>query len=188
MVSFTCKTSDIEFSLKNLRPAIPSSKAKQIKLICELEFQPNKLNITVPGSTVTCPTQTNIIAKAFVPFIILKGIIGDWKDEVFTLSIDKGTIFGGRVNVESKQILVIHPENQRKIDLPINYKTLDILKLREEYTSDELKRRNLLSKVEEYERIMNADICAAIELVGKYGFTFDELEELARDKIKRHKL
>lgn len=188
MISFKCKTTDIQLSFKNLRPALPTSKNQLVKLICEFEFQINNLNIAIPGANVTCNIESFNVAKAFIPYLIVKGILADWEKEMFAVTIENGKIFGGTINVESPMIKIVHPENQRKIDLPINYRAIDILKMREAYSVDELERRNMLELLEKYEEELSNDIREISDITEKYNLKYEEVKNLINQKIKNHKL
>jgi hypothetical protein len=188
MLSFTCKKKDIVAAIQFLAPALPEPKAIKGKLVCELEFDKDRLKITIPGASSYCAAEYNKIVKAFVPYLVLVQFLNDWSEEDFTVSIEREQICAGRMHVESELIRIAEPTQQRNIDLTMNYSTLDILKMGELFSKDEIKRKNFYDELIMTQYKMKDDIFDAETLLSKYGIKYDELQRIVRQKISNHKL
>jgi len=102
---------------------------------------------------------------------------------VFIALFDTGVVTFSGSALESDSIKIIHPENQPKIDLPINYSNLNLLQLEFQYSYEELDRMNLLSKIDKAKENLDESIRKALSALSVYGVKYDDLEKIVRGKI-----
>lgn len=111
----------------------------------------------------------------------------NWKGEVFAASFDNGVVTFGGSSLESDAIKIVHLENQPKIDLPINYSDLDLLRSESQYSFEELKRMNLFSKIDKARENLDRSIRAALSELSVYGLKYDDIEKIIKEKIRNIK-
>ena len=75
----------------------------------------------------------------------------------------------------------------RSIDLPVNYKYLDIVRLylSERYTKEEIDFNKLAPDVDKAIDQLNSEIDKVSSMLKKYGFKREELQELILEKIRK---
>ena len=86
----------------------------------EINFQPEQVQLSVLGAVYRLRAQPGIFAKVILPFSFFNKAVVDWRSPVFTASFEDGLATFGGTSLESEYIQVVHPENQTKIDHPIN--------------------------------------------------------------------
>ncbi len=147
-IKLECGIDNIKEACKHLRVALPKSKKERVKAILEMNFKPREVHLSVIGATYRLQVESEVFTKVMIPFIYLDKIVKSCRGDVFIASFDTGVITYGEIILESHSIKIIHPENQPKIDLPINYSDIDLLHLESQYSYEELGRMGLLSKID----------------------------------------
>ena len=185
MITFSCGITDIKAAIKHIRVAIPKSKKERTKSRIEIDIKPDKVILSVIGASYHIDVHTGIFAKIFMPVLLLIRAVEVTKSIKFVMECENGkTRFGG-TEISSPDIEISHSENQPKINLSINYKVIELLQLRYKYSVTELKRMGLLEKLLNAEEKMIEELERAAEMLKQYGIRFDELRDLAEDKIHK---
>lgn len=71
----------------------------------------------------------------------------------------------------------------RSINLPINYSTADILRLRDKYTAEEIAFNKLDGLINSTLAEINKDVKIAAGTLLKYGITKEEITKMVTEKI-----
>jgi hypothetical protein len=182
-IRLECNVDNIKEADKHLRVALPKSKKERAKAILEMNFKPQEVQLSVIGAMYRLRITSGCYVKVLLPFVFFDTIVKDWKGEVFAASFDNGVISFGGSSLESDAIKIVHPENQPKIDLPINYSDLDLLRSELQYSFEELKRMNLISKIDKARENLDEAIRITLSHLSVYGFKYDDIEKLVMDKI-----
>ncbi len=144
------------------------------------------LQLIIPGIEVPIAATTTGTAKFTIPLLYFADIVDTEKNEVlnFTLKEDRLNLrdFSWHVQAtffENNRIL-------RSINLPVNYKYLDIVRLylSEKYTAEEIEFNNLEKDVMKAIDKLKINIDKATTILKKYGFSKDEVEQILTKKIK----
>jgi hypothetical protein len=186
-IRLECGLVNIQEADKHHRVALPKSKKERAKAILEMNFKPQEVQLSVIGAMYRLRTSSGCYAKVLLPFVFFDTIVKDWKGEVFVASFDNGVITFGGSSLESDAIKIIHPENQPKIDLPINYSDLDLLRSELQYSFKELERMNLISKIDKARENLDEAIRISLSHLSVYGIKYDDIEKLIMEKISNTK-
>ena len=170
-----------------MRVALPKSKKERAQAILEMNFKPNEVHLSVIGAKYRLHIESECFSKVLLPFVILDTIVKDWKGDIFIASFDVGIVTFGGSALESDSIKIIHPENQPKIDLPINYSDLNLLQLEFQYSFEELGRMNLLLKIDKAKENLDKSVRMALSALSIYGIKYDDIEKIVREKIRNIK-
>jgi hypothetical protein len=178
-----CDIENIKEACKHLRVALPKSKRERAKAILEMNFKPQEVQLSLIGAMYRLRISSGCYAKILLPFVFFDTIVKDWKAKIFFASFDNGVITFGGSSLESDAIKIIHPENQSKIDLPINYSEHDLLRLEFQYSYEELGRMNLLSQIDKAKENLDKSVRTTLSQLSVYGIKYDEIEKLIMEKI-----
>lgn len=185
MIEFSCNIIDIQAAVEHIRVALPKRREERVKARVELDIKPDKVILSVVGASYTIDMDTGIFAKVFMPVLLLIRAVEVTKSSRLVMQCEDGKVRFGGTEISSPEIEVVHPENQSKIDLTMNYRSLDILQLRSQHPIDEIKRMGLLEKLLKTEEKMTEDLESASDLLKPYGVTYEELRELLERRIDK---
>jgi hypothetical protein len=186
-IRLECGIENIKAACKHLRVALPKSKKERAQAILEMNFKPKEVYLTVIGATYRLHVESECFTKVLLPFVFFDKIVKSCSNNIFVLSFDRGVVTYGETTLESHSIKIIHPENQPKIDLPINYSDLNLLQLEFQYSYEELGRMNLLSKIDKAKENLDESIRTALSALSMYGIKYDDIEKIVREKIRNIK-
>ncbi|PCH67000.1 MAG: hypothetical protein COC01_06780 [Bacteroidetes bacterium] len=72
----------------------------------------------------------------------------------------------------------------RSIQIPINYKDIDLLRLRHEgYTEEELEFNKITELIDTAEQSLKRKMAAAVSNLKEYGVKYEEIEGLVKSKL-----
>lgn len=172
-------------SLKQLQKVEKSSRKKDSTL--EITIYDGYLQLVIPGIQLTVQARTEGSAKFTLRLWYFANLVNAEKENElhFNLTENQLKLRGFTFSVlttffEKDNIL-------RSIDLPVNYKFLDVAKLflSEKYTIDEIIFNNLDKEVVDAINKLKTDVDKATSIMRKYGFTSKEVERIILNKIKQ---
>lgn len=144
----------------------------------------NSVTLVTPGIKVELPCKTISTAKFTFGFFYFKEIIKDWKTPIIEFVITDNNM---RIDKSHFKVQTTFFENDsilRSITLPINYTGYHLLQLEPKgFTLEELRFNSLEFEVDRAERSLKSNITKTIALLGIYGVTKKEIEELVQSKI-----
>lgn len=171
-------------ALKQLQKIEKAGKKKDSTL--EVTIFDGYIRLVIPGIELNVQAFTKGSAKFTLRLWYFTDIVNAEKDSElhFTLTENQLNLRGFSFNVlttffENDRIL-------RSINLPVNYKYLDIVRLylSEKYTTEEIVFNNLEKEVIDAINKLNADIDKITSTMRKYGFTRENIETLLLNKLK----
>ena len=182
--SFTVNKKELLSALKQLKKLERSGKKKESTL--EITVIDSGLQLIIPGVELYIAARTENCAKFTVKLWYITDVVNAENDIelFFTLSINTLKLRGFSFNVQTTFF-----ENDRilrSINLPMNYKYLDIVKLylSEKYTSEELKFNKLEKTVLDSIDKLKTDIDRVTSILKVYSFSRNEIECFIHDKVK----
>ena len=184
-VRFECSRSELSSALKMVAIGTAKKKSEKADAVVEIDLQPDKAEFLTLGAKSWVACVANGYAKAFLPFVHLYEIVRKWKGDRMIVELEPGKLTVGSYIYESARVKVVHPENQVRIELPLNYSIIDILNLPDKYSVDDLERLNLVFKVEKAELELDENAQRASYDLSKYGVTKDELLEFIRECMRK---
>jgi hypothetical protein len=145
-IKISCPKNDLLKALKHFNPVLPGGKLKR-SIMLEINVKINCVELSTTGASYLINCRTEGVAKVSVPLSHFFRIVKDSSNKIFNATFENGKMnFGpGVLNVPA--IHITHPENTKRINLPINYNERDLIRLRIHYADEELLFNNLLDEV-----------------------------------------
>jgi hypothetical protein len=178
-----CSKSDLLSALRIVAVGVPKNKRQRAEVNVEIDLRPDAAEFATIGARSKIACVCTACAKVFLPFAYLLDVVRRWDKDQFVAEIEPGKLIVGLHTLESSRITIVHPENQERIELPLNYTVLDILKLRYSHSPEDLDRMNLLCRVEQAEDELEADAARAERQLSKYGLSAAYLIKLIKGSI-----
>lgn len=181
---FTIRKSVLYKELIKIEKTIKAAYGKKVWMPLEFTVIDNFLIMVIPGIKLELPCKTVSTVKFSIGFFYFKEVIKHWKTPMIEfvitdnlLTIDKSLFDVQTTFFENDSIL-------RSITLPVNYTGYHLLQLEPKgFTLEELRFKGLEFDVARAERNLKSNIRKTIELLGIYGITKKEIEELVQSKI-----
>lgn len=171
-------------ALKQLQKIEKTSKKKDSTL--EVTVFDGYIRLVIPGIDLIVQSITKGSAKFTIRLWYFTDIVNAEKDRElqFTLTENQFKLRGF-----SFAVLTTFFENDRilrSINLPVNYKYLDIVQLylSEKYTTEEIIFNNLDKEVVDAINKLNTDIDKVSSTMRKYHFSREEVEAFILNKLK----
>jgi hypothetical protein len=184
-IVFECNKNELLSAIKHLRVALPKGKKKRLGTILEMNILPGRAKLSIIGASYTLNCTSQTYTKVVLPFLYIVNLVKSWGKENFKMQIEDGLINCSTTTIQSSMIKIIHPENQRSIDLTMNYSKKDLINLRKTHSFDELERVNLLKIIEMVEEELENNLMKAYLLLKDFGVTLKDLEDFVK-KIIEH--
>ena len=155
--------------------------------VVELTVTNEVLTLAVPGSIVSKKCTTTGTCKASMRYSYFFQMIEDSANKIIKIEIREGEI---DIDGARKQVNTTFFEDDsilRTINLPINYKDLDLLRLPQEgFTIEEIRFNLLALPLIRAEKKLKSNIGIAYSKLFEYGVTEEDIIELVekRGRIK----
>ena len=179
-------------SLMGAFRALGASVKKQKKFykdltVIELTVTKGVLTLAVPGVIVSKECSTSGTCKATVRYNYFFRLIEDSPNEVITIIVTEGEMKVGGVCKQVNTTFFEDDSILRTINLPVNYKDIDLLRMPQEgFTIEELRFNLLALPLIKAEKKLQANIDFAYTKLLEYGVTKEDIIELVekRGRIK----
>lgn len=183
--SFTIKKSKLVEELKNMTKSLGRVSKYTKSTILELTITDDLLTLVIPGIKLEMECKTKSTAKASIGLYYFKDIIQTFNGLDITCNISNDEIKIGGTTVNCQTTFFETDSILRSIKLPINYTDLHILQLENNgYTIEELRFNELEFVVYHAKKNLKKNIRNTKDILGVYGFTAKEIEELIDKKIR----
>lgn len=183
MVRFVVFKVDLLRILTQLKKLVKSVKKKEATL--EISLTKDTITFNIPGAQLHLDAHTVGSAKLTIRLAYFLDIIETLRDEVVIADIKENQL---TINNKTFAVLTTFFENDeilRSIDLPLNYKDIDLAKLTlsDKYTKSELDFNNLLSVSERVNMEITDDTKKVYSILAKYGFSYNEVVAFVKTKL-----
>lgn len=184
MVTFKASTKKLIEAFRQLKVGVGRMNLRNKSFRCEITVTDNLVTFTVPGFQNMIPCKTNGTVKITVNFFRLFDIIIHEKREEMLFEIGEETMKMGILTIPVLTCYFKDDRILRSMNLPINFKDIDLLRLEQQgYTIEEIQFNKLLFLVTKAESNLDANIEAAFRKLNEYGISYKELETLVKNKI-----
>ena len=185
-ISFHCSNIEILDKIKRLRSLVrPKSLKARKSATLEIRIQPQYVSFHIPGAEEKLYCSTKGWGSFTLSLEYFFQILTDYTGNIFAPNFKEGEMQAGGLFTKGLgyKIQNTHPENKATLDLPINYTTVDILKLRKEINANEIVIANAERLIEKAEAKLNEDINAAHRILKDYGVTEGDINNLVKKYI-----
>ena len=180
---FTCLKTDAIDRISRMKKVAKSTLKKSATV--EIRIQPLFVTFLAVGSQekLFCDTKgVGAYTMSLEYFLqLLEDTAGDKVNPQFK---NDGMYLGGVFSRGVRyKIQSTHPENTVTLDLPLNYRDVDLLRLRGKFTREELELTNDGCIIEDAEERLNTNIDTALKILNEYGVNKVDLIALVEDRI-----
>lgn len=182
--SFKLRKSKLLNELKKItKPLGPVSKWNRYTTI-ELTITDGLLTVVISGVRVELKCETTGTAKASLGLFYFRDIIKNWNHLYLECFIYDNEFKIGVTSIKAKTTFFEDDTILRSIKLPINYSEMHLLQLEHKgFTAEEIAFNELEFELYYAKKHLKLKIKKAIDILGLYGVTSKELEELIERKI-----
>ncbi|MEP7169125.1 MAG: hypothetical protein ABI855_07105 [Bacteroidota bacterium] len=181
-IKISCNKKDLLKALKHFNPVVRQGVLRK-GIMLEINVKINCIELNTTGASFPIYCKTEGMAKVSVPLSHFFQIVKDSTKKIFNATFEKGKMIFDKGELNVPAINITHPENISKISLPINYNERDLLRLRNQYTDEELIFNNLLQEVVNAEENKKRRINSALRTLSPLGVTSKVLYEFVENVI-----
>lgn len=185
VISLECSAAEFYTALRRIRIGVPKARKGSLLPRFEIEIRPDAAILSSFGAQYTLPCTATGFAKVIAPYAIVVDFAKRRKVDRLTISFGPGKMELDKSVFESSAIELVHPENQTGLGLVLNYKDLDLVRLRNSHNDDELERMGVRKQVENAEERLRENLNMASRLLAPYEVSFEELEQLVEKKVRK---
>lgn len=183
ITTFTVQKKQLLNALHRIKKLEKSGKKKDSTL--EVTVFDGYIRLNIPGIELIVQAFTSGSAKFTIRLWYFTDIVNSEKDKELQFALIEGLL---KLRGFSFSVLTTFFESDkilRSINLPVNYKYLDIVRLylSDKYTTEEISFNNLDKDVTDAIHKLNADIDKITSLMRKYGFTREDVGNLLLEKL-----
>jgi len=180
--TMTCKTSELNDAMKFLSIVVPKNKKGKL-YSCEITIKTNEVNFVAIGATRVLYCKSTGPVKITIPFLYFYDIVKSIKTFSTQITIGDGLMAIGNLTVKVNTFFFQDDSILRSIQLPINYSIVDILRLSDRYTPEEIEFNKLDILLKRAFAELNKDISVSYGILKKYGVTTDEIRKIVLEEI-----
>ena len=182
--SFSIQKSKLLNELKSMAKTLGRASKYTTATVLELTITDNKVTLVIPGAKFELDCKTKATAKATIGFFYFKDIVQNSKEGQLEVVILDKVIKVGITSFHAQTTFFEDDSILRSIKLPINYTDLHLLQLDNKgYTIEELRFNNLEFEIHYAKKNLRTNILKAKTLLGVYGVSKKEIEDLINQKI-----
>jgi hypothetical protein len=189
--SFKLRKSKLLNELKKITKALgPVSKWNRYTTV-ELTITDGLLTLVVPGIRLEVKCETTSTAKATLGLFYFRDVIKNWATLHLECFIHDNVFKIGVTSIKAQTTFFENDNILRSINLPINYSEMHLLQREHKgFTAEEIDFNKLEFELYYAKKHLKSNIKKTIDILGLYGVTTNEIEELIQGKIKlnRHTL
>ena len=184
--SFTIRKSKLKTELNKMRKALSTLSKTRTYTVLELTITDNLLTLVIPGIKLKLPCKTVHTAKATFDFHYFYDMVKTWDGIFFECIVTANQLQMGVTKVTAQTTFFEDDSILRSIQLPINYTDWHLLQLEHKgFTLEELRFNDLEFEVFHAQKRLKRNINKTKSILGVYGITPIEIEDLIASKIKK---
>jgi hypothetical protein len=183
--TFIIRKSKLKSELLKMIKVFKGISKKAPTATLEMTITDGLLTLVVPGIKVALPCKTTGTVKLSIGLHYFYDIIQSWKDLIIEFTIIEGEMQIGVSKFKVQTTFFEDDKILRSIKLPINYTDYHLLQLENKgFTIEELRFNNLEFEVYYAQKRLKTNINKTKDLLGVYGITKQEIEDIIDRKIK----
>ena len=185
-ISFQCPNIEILDKIKRLRSLVrPKSLKARKSATLEIRIQPQYVSFHIPGATEKLYCTTRGWGSFTLSLEYFYQVLSDYTGNIFSPIFKDGEMQAGGLFTKGLgyKIQNTHPENKATLDLPINFTTVDILKLRSKIRTKEIEIVNADRLIEKAEAKLDEDVKSVYYILKVYGVTEGDINNLVKKYI-----
>jgi hypothetical protein len=171
-------------TLNLLSIALPKIKKYALEISLEMTITDGKVDFTIPGASFSINAETKGTCKASLRFLHFLELVKSSNNDNVEVVIEKNLLKVGKVSVGVQSTFFKNDRILRSIDLPINYKLVDIIRLPQNgYTWEEIEFNNLVTTYNHAYAEYEKNVKAAAKLLSPFGITEKALTDFVKKNV-----
>lgn len=151
--------------------------------VAKINILPEQIELHVVGVTKYLKAKTENYLDVYIPLRFLYSYASTLKQEELSFTISEGQLQCGISTLSSPEICIRGIFQAKDDDMPINFDDFDLLKFASATTEEELIRYHLAMKVLNAKSRMKSHLTEALQHLGQYRITYEDLEQLITKKF-----
>lgn len=180
--SMTCKTRDLQETMKFLSTAVPKNKKGRL-YNCEMTVKTDEVDFVVIGASRVIYCFATVPVKVSMPFWYLNDIIQRITQQHTKIDISEALVTIGKLTVDADTCFFEDDSILRSIKLPINFTVKELLSINERYTPEEIAFNKLDVLIKKNVETISQDVNKIDVILKKYGITRNEIQKFVFKKI-----
>lgn len=173
-----CDPAELLDALKKIGATISRSRRARLAYMLEIRIKPDEMLLSGIGVQYRVACSADKYGTVVLPFFILLDLAKSHRSKELFMAFNAGSIQFGEVRLRHTAIKLVHPEDQREVDLPMNHRDEELIRLGRQLSDDELERRNLLEAVRAAEERLERALGEAAAILAPYGVTPGDVRSL----------
>lgn len=185
MVKFSIETDGLSQVLNRLKIVQKINKGRKKAVMCEVTVKKGCIELSTPGLFQVLEAKTRGTCKFVIPISFFTKVVASYKNDYLNFMVTKGKLEMENYICNANTTFFEDDSVLRSIQLPLNYKSSDLLPLTGlEYTEEELIFNNIAPQVDRAKRKLVMDLMAASQMLTDYDISYTELKTLVCNKLK----
>jgi len=180
--ALTCNTKDLTEVIRFLKATMKKTWLEE-RPYCEITIKTNQVEFVVDGARKTLLCEANGPARVSISFAYFLHLINDRPKIKTKISVGNEFMMVNDTTVCVETWFFQDDSILRSIDLPVNYRIADLLKLSTRYTDREIEFNKLSDEYHAAFKTLANETKLITGKLKKYGFSKDEVEKFIYDKL-----
>ncbi len=181
---FKLTTKELRSILKRIKTTL-APRWKEQRPYCELTIKTNTIELVVTGVKQICECEAWGPAKVTISFLHLLYLVNDRPRLMTKVAVGDDFMTINETTVPVVTWFFKNDSILRSIDLPVNYDIVDILKLPQKYTKEELVFNKLAEENRKAQDKLYDDIVKVRRILKKYRITEDQIQNFVLSEIEK---
>lgn len=183
MLTFKAPKSEFQRAAKHMKHALPKDKAK-LQQAVEIKFMKNEIELSTIGASYRLYGKSEGAGRASMSLLQFADIVLSQDGEYIEVKFAPGLFESGKSGIKGTSVKVDSEGGMpATIDLAINYKLSDLLRLRDKYPWDQIEFNNLAKTLEKAEEDLEYNIEKAYTILKQYDISRSELKTLVHVSV-----
>ncbi len=180
--ALSCNTKDLNEVIRFLKATMKKTWMEK-RPYCEITIKTNQVEFVVEGARKSLFCESNGPARVSVSFAYFLHLINDRPKIKTKISVGNEFMIVNDTTVCVETWFFQDDSILRSIDLPVNYRIADLLKLSTRYTEQEIEFNKLSNEYHAAIKTLANETKLITGKLKKYGFSKDEVEKFIYDKL-----
>ena len=182
--SFKIRKSKLKTELEKIHKAYKAISVKSKSKVLEITITDNLITLVIPGAKLEVPCETLSTAKATLDFLYFYDIVKSWSETFMEVIFKDNEMQIGITKIKVQTTFFENDSILRSINLPLNYTDWHLLQLDQKgFTIEELRFNKLEFEVYHAKKRLTRNINKALDILGLYGVTKKDIENLIKSKL-----
>lgn len=184
--NFSCNTKDLRGVIRFLKSTMKKTWMEE-RPYCEITIKTGEVQFVVPGARKSLFCDATGPARVSISFVYFLHLINDRPKMKMKISVGDGFMIINETTVYVETWFFQDDSILRSIELPVNYRVADLIKLSLHYTEKEIEFNKLSNEYHAALKTLANETKLISGKLKKYGFSKEEVEKFIHNKLFNNK-